>query len=424
MQHRVKAFSQSSKAQRYLSTTALITAVFAIAAFATAPAHGQTFTSLYSFPAGTTGPGPSGANPGATNLVMNSGGYLIGTTQDGGDQSCDPAYGCGVVWVLSPTGSETVLHKFTGSASDDGSNPGGLVADTNTGLLYGFASGGGAESSGCPSGCGTVFSMNSADKETTLHSFTGSPDGNLPLGTMVLDPAGNLFGVTFYGGNPNSSSGYGTVFEVNNSGQESVFYAFTAPPNGTNPNGSLVRDSTGNLYGTTTYGGSGSCNNGFLPGCGIVFKVDPSGSETVLYNFTGGADGQYPGSLIMDAAGNLYGKAGYNSYGEVFKIDTAGNFSILYNGTFAALIESIILGPSGGFYGTATAGNSSCSGGCGSVFELAPNSSGTWRGRILHSFDGTDGSEPDSLILNDGVIYGTTFMGGASNYGTVFKLVP
>jgi uncharacterized repeat protein (TIGR03803 family) len=424
MQHKIKTFGRRSAAKRQIAGIALVAVAFVVTTFAAQSAHAQTFTSLYSFPAGPAGPGSSGAYPGATNLLMNSSGDLIGTTQSGGDQSCNPAYGCGVVWVLSPTGSETVLHQFHGSASGDGSDPGGLVADTKTGLLYGLASGGGAESGGCVSGCGTVFSINSAAKETTLHSFTGSPDGDLPLGTLVLDPAGNLFGVTFYGGNPSSGSGYGTVFEVNSSGQESVFYSFTAPPDGSNPNGSLVRDSAGNLYGTTTYGGSGSCNNGFLPGCGIVFKVDSSGHETVLYNFTGGADGQYPGSLTIDAAGNLYGKAGYNSYGEVFKIDTAGTFSILYNGSFAALIESIILGPSGSFYGTATAGNSSCSGGCGSVFQLAQNSSGTWRGRILHAFDGTDGSEPDSLILNNGVIYGTTYMGGSSNYGTIFKLVP
>lgn len=424
MQHQIEPFGRRSAAKRQIAGIVLVAATFVVTTFAAQSAYAQTFTSVYSFPAGQTGPGPSGGYPGATPLLINAGGDVIGSTQEGGDQSCNPGYGCGVVWMVSPTGSETVLHKFAGAAAEEGFNPGGLVADTKAGLLYGIASGGGIESSVCVNGCGTVFSIDGNGKETTLHSFTGSPDGDLPLGTLVLDPSGNLYGVTFYGGTAGLSAGPGTVFEVNSSGTETMFYSFTPQPNGTNPNGSLVRDSAGNLYGTTTYGGSGSCNNGFLPGCGIVFKVDPSGNETVLYNFTGGTDGQYPGSLIMDVAGNLYGKAGYNSYGEVFKIDTAGTFSILYSGSFAALIESIILGPSGSFYGTATGGNSSCSGGCGSVFQLAPDDAAGWRGKTLHSFNGTDGSEPDSLILNNGVLYGTTFMGGSSNYGTVFKLVP
>jgi uncharacterized repeat protein (TIGR03803 family) len=424
MRYHIESFGRRSAAKRHIAGFALLAAALVVTTFAAQSAPAQTFTSLYSFPAGQTGPGPDGASPGATNLLINPSGILIGSTQEGGDQACDPPYGCGVVFMISPTGNETVLHRFAGSAAGDGSSPGGLVLDNKKGLLYGVASGGGAESSGCVYGCGTVFSIDYNGKETTLHSFTGSPDGNLPLGNLVLDSAGNLYGTTYYGGNPNFGSGPGTVFEINSSGAESILYSFTEQPNGTNPYSGLIRDAAGNLYGATVYGGSGSCNNGFLPGCGIVFKVDPSGNETVLYNFTGGTDGQYPGSLIMDAAGNLYGKAVYNTYGEVFKIDTAGNFSILYNGSFAALIESIILGPSGSFYGTATGGNSSCSGGCGSVFQLAQDSSGNWRGKILHSFDGTDGSEPDSLVLNNGVLYGTTFMGGTSNYGTVFKLVP
>jgi uncharacterized repeat protein (TIGR03803 family) len=424
MYYKATAVGRRSKAGRHFATTALMTAVFAITTLISARAQGQTFTSVYSFPAGAAGPGPDGAYPGATNLLSNPSGTVIGSTQQGGDQSCNPPYGCGVVFMISPTGSETVLHRFAGADTGDGSSPGGLVLDSKTGLIYGVASGGGIESDACVNGCGTVFSIDYNGKETTLHSFTGSPDGDLPLGNLVLDPDGNLYGTTYYGGNPGLSSGPGTVFEVNRSGAESIFYSFTEQPNGTNPYSGLIRDASGNLYGATIYGGSGSCNNGFLPGCGIVFKVDPSGNETVLYNFAGGTDGQYPGSLIMDAAGNLYGKAGYNNYGEVFKIDAAGNFSILYNGSFAALIESIIPGPTSSFYGTATGGNPSCSGGCGSVFQLAQDSGGTWRGKTLHSFDGTDGSEPDSLIFNNGILYGTTFMGGSSNYGTVFKIVP
>ena len=419
MRYANQCLKPRSSAKRNIPVFAVVAAVLTITAFAAKPAQAQTFTSLYSFPGGT-----AGSYPGATNLLSNPSGSVLGSTQQGGNLSCNPPSGCGVVFAVSSTGTETVLHRFAGAAAGDGSGPGGLVVDTKTGMLYGVASGGGAESSACVNGCGTVFSIDGSGKETTLHSFTGSPDGDLPLGNLVLDSVGNLYGTTYYGGNPGLGSGPGTVFEINSSGVESILYSFTGQPNGTNPYSGLIRDSSGNLYGATVYGGSGSCNNGFLPGCGTVFKVDASGNETVLYNFTGGTDGRYPGSLLMDAAGNLYGKAVYNNYGEVFTIDTAVNFSILYNGSFAALIESIILGPSGSFYGTATGGNSSCNPGCGSVFQLAPDDNGGWRGKILHSFNGTDGSEPDSLILNNGVLYGTTFMGGTSNFGTVFKLVP
>lgn len=418
MRYRVEFSGRRPTTKWRLAGSALAFATLAAITFPAQSARAQTFTSLYSFPGGT-----AGAYAGF-GLVLSPSGNLIGGTSQGGDQSCNPPYGCGIVFVVSPKGKETVLHRFAGAAAGDGSGPDGFALDTKTHVLYGIANGGGTESSACVNGCGVVFSIDSKGKETILYSFTGSPDANLPLGNPILDPAGNLYGVSFYGGGSSGDSGPGTVFEVNRSKAESLLYKFTSSPNGTNPNGALVRDSAGNFYGTTTYGGSGSCNNGFLLGCGIVFKVDSAGNETVVYSFTGGTDGQYPSSLIEDAAGNLYGVAAYNGYGAVFKIDTAGNFSVLYNQSFAAQISSIILGPSGSFYGTANGGNSACNGGCGLVFQLSPDASGNWTETTLHSFDSTDGAFPGGLILRNGVLYGATYQGGTSNYGTVFKLIP
>lgn len=255
-----------------------------------------------------------------------------------------------------------------------------------------------------------------------MYSFSGSPDANLPIGKPILDKAGDLFTETFYGGGSSGNTGPGTVAEWSAAGHESLFHIFMPASNGTNPNGSFIRDPAGNFYGTTTYGGAGSCNNGFLPGCGVVFKIDTTGNETILHDFTGGQDGQYPQSLIIDTAGNLYGITNYNGYGDIFEIDASGNFSVLYNAPPAQQITGIILGPNGGFYGTAGGFNSSCSSNCGIVFKMTRGTNDNWAIKTLHKFNGTDGIEPDSLVRQGNVLYGTTFLGGTSNLGTVFKI--
>ena len=380
------------------------------------PVHAQTFTSLYSFPGGT-----AGANPGTNNLTVASNGWLLGATQQGGNSGCGSSTGCGVIYSLSPTGNQTVLHAFAGSIADDGDSPNGVAVDASSGAVYGTTSSGGIATSACSNGCGTVFKI-VGDKETVMYSFSGSPDADLPIGKPILDDAGNLFTETFYGAGSPGNPGLGTVAEWSTAGHESLFHRFMPSSDGTNPNGGFVRDSASNFYGTTTYGGTGSCNNGFLPGCGVVFKIDTTGNETVLHDFTGGQDGQYPQSLIIDSAGNLYGITNYNGYGDIFEIDASGNFSVLYNGPSAAQITGIILGPNGGFYGTAGGFNSSCSSNCGIVFQMTPGTNGTWAIKTLHKFNGADGIEPDSLVRQGNVLYGTTFLGGTSNLGTVFKI--
>lgn len=378
-------------------------------------ANAQQFNTLLSFPGG-----PDGADPQTSSIVVSSG-NIFGATSQGGNTSCSSTLGCGVLYKLSSNGVETVLYTFNGSTFNDGAGPNAPVLNPSTHELEGTTSGGGVNTPACVNGCGTAFMLDSSGNETILHIFSGSPDANLPLGIPVLDAAGNLYGVSFYGGGAAGQTGNGTLFRINSAGQESLVYRFAGPPDGTNPNGALVRDAAGNLYGTTTYGGSGTCNNGFLPGCGVVFKVDSAGNETILHSFTGGSDSQYPTALVQDANGNLFGSANYNQSGVIFEIDSAGNFSVIYSGSLAPKVSNIILRPAGGFFVTVMNGGSTCPNGC--VAELLP-SVNSYKPVVLKSFDGTDGSVPDSLVLNHGVLYGTTFQGGSANSGTVFTITP
>ena len=208
------------------------------------------------------------------------------------------------MFQLDKTGTETVLHKFTGGA--DGSSPqAGLIQDS-AGNLYGTA-GGGIVASACPLGCGVVFKLDTIGTYTVLHSFTGGADGGYPeYAGLIQDSAGNLYGTTSVGG----ALGYGVVFKLDTTGTETVLYNFTGGADGGSPQSGVIQDSAGNLYGTALYGGDLSCRLGASFGCGVVFKLDTTGRETVLYSFTGGSDGANPiASLIQDSAGNLYGTA-------------------------------------------------------------------------------------------------------------------
>jgi uncharacterized repeat protein (TIGR03803 family) len=231
-------------------------------------------------------------------LTRDAAENLYGTTQNGGS-----AGGFGTVFRVDNSGKETVLYSFAGGT--DGSDPsGGLIKDKK-GNLYGVTFDGGG--SGCSFGCGTVFKLDTGGNETILYGFQGGSDGEGPTGQLVMDDPGNLYGTTVQGGNGGCSVGLGcgTIFELDTNGIEIVLYRFSGGTDGQYPHAGLVRDKAGNLYGTTIFGGSPTCHTG---DCGVVFKLSAAGKETVLHAFTGGSDGWEPfGGLIRDSTGNLYG---------------------------------------------------------------------------------------------------------------------
>lgn len=247
----------------------------------------QAFKVRYRFESPASGEWPFGT------LVEDGEGNLYGVTYLGG------ASGMGEVFKVTPAGVETILHSFAGGK--DGGNPSGLTIDAH-GNLYGTTGAGGTGS--CNGGCGTVFKITPSGSKSTLYSFKVAPDGNDPSAGLILDAEGNLYGTTFIGG----SYGDGAVFKLSPSRVETVLYSFAGGTDGDQPVAPLVMDTEGNLYSTTASGGA-SCSVNYL-GCGTVFKLAPDGIETVLYRFSGGADGWNPqAGLILDSKGNLYGTA-------------------------------------------------------------------------------------------------------------------
>jgi uncharacterized repeat protein (TIGR03803 family) len=229
--------------------------------------------------------------------------------------------------VVVPTQAQAqtfkVLHTFHGP---NGNGPAGVLIRDSAGNLYGTTEAGGTGKCGT-FGCGTAFKLNNNGKQVWLHSFNIS-DGEEPSAGLLRDATGNLYGTTDYGGNTTCTSGCGTVFKLDGDGKETVLYKFKAPPDGNTPQSLLARDKLGNVYGITQDGGKDSN--------GTIFKVNKNGKETVLHNFTGGSDGCLPvAGLIADSAGNLYGVTAQGGlglcdrgYGVVFKLDTANNLTV------------------------------------------------------------------------------------------------
>lgn len=400
-------------------SVAVLAVVQALTVVSTQSAQAQTYTVLHSFTGET-----DGAEPFA-RLIEDSAGNLYGTTSGGGnDSTCSSTIppGCGVVFKLDANGNETVLHSFTGPP--DGANPGfGLVRDMS-GDLYGTA-GGGEHIAICYGGCGVVFRVDPRGNETVLYRFTGGADGAEPTGVLARDSAGNLYGTILEGGVQKGIYGSGVVYKLDPSGKETVLYSFTGGADGGSPAAGVIRDPTGNLYGTGTQGGA--FNEG------IVFKVDTTGKETVLYSFTGRSDGGSSfAPLIRDAAGNLYGttQGGGTGYGVVFKLNTTGTETVLHTFTGGAdgggpEGAGVVQDAAGNLYGTTYAGGKCC----GVVFKLDTTGTET----VLHTFSGgEDGSDPGGgLLLNrSGTLYGITLFGGilsdCSGFGcgVAFKLTP
>jgi uncharacterized repeat protein (TIGR03803 family) len=414
--------------QRKRTCAASLLLIFPIVLVLAASAFASNETVLYSFPGGA-----SGANSYA-GLVADSNGSLYGTTGGGGSSTkCNLGSGCGTVFVLTaPSWKETVLYSFQGQTGNDGSGPqAGLIFDS-TGALYGTTASGGKL------GFGTVFKLTppaapgGAWTETILYSFKGAATGANPASGLIFDGTA-LVGTTPYGGKDN----FGTVFKLTPTKKapwtEAILYNFTGLADGGRPYAGLLLNGK-ILYGTTLDGGPSSQ--------GAVFQLSPPAgtvktwTETVIYGFTGGVDGGKPYSdVTLGKTGILYGTTGLggtHGYGTVFEL-TPGKTgapyteSVLYSfsgGTDGAYARyGVIEDAAGNLYGTTGVGASNA----GVVFELiAPTGSGAWKESILWSFTGSaDGGDTTAgLLLSEGMLYGTTSLGGQYSDGTVFSAVP
>jgi len=378
-------------------------------------AQAQTFSVLYAFKGSPDGSFPS------SNLVRDSAGNLYGTTSLGGTGTACYSNGCGTVFKIDSSGNETILHNFDGP---DGEYPlAGLIRD-GSGNFYGTTTQGGSYDGG------VVFKMDPTGAETVLYNFTGGNDGGGPNAGLVRDGVGNLYGTTLQGGSTTCAvGGCGVVFKLDPTGTETVLHAFNGP-DGEAPYAGVILGPGGNLYGTTFAGGSSTCGHG---GCGVVFKLAPSGEETVLHNFAYGTEGANPyASLLMDKAGNLYGTASdrgtktcLSGCGTVFKLDPVGNETVLLrfsgyptDGEYPQ--AGVVMDAAGNLYGTTLDGGANIT---GTVFKL--DSSG--KETLLHNFVySSDAAFPYAGVILDsaGNLYGAGQLGGPGGYGTVFKIVP
>lgn len=359
-------------------------------------------------------------------LIRDAEGNLYGTTPAGGllDKGCGSG-GCGTVFEITPTGAETVLYAFTGKNGDGKAPFSRLMLDWNDNL-YGTTLYGG------DAGKGIVFEIISGGAETVLYSFAGGTDGAFPGSGLIRDSKGNLWGTTSGGGHY-----HGTVFELSPAGVEKVVFSFPGQE-GTLPGGALTLES-GNFYGTSSLGGGGSgCAP---PGCGLIFEVTPDGEGRTIYTFTGGADGARPtGSLVRDARGNLYGTAAWGGTlnsscpqgcGTVYQLSpgTGSTWDLAVLHSFAGEgdgyhpVASLARDAKGNLYGITSGDNCSSLACSGTVFAIMANGSET----VLHNFTGgADGLHPYGDLVRDkqGNLYGTTERGGAFDSGTVYEVTP
>ncbi|MGA8733069.1 MAG: choice-of-anchor tandem repeat GloVer-containing protein [Terriglobales bacterium] len=427
---------------------------------------------LYSFQGG----GTDGSLP-AGGVIFDKAGNLYGETIEGGSTACPPGW-CGTIYQLSPptqkggAWTETVLYVFKGHNQNDGSSPSGsLIADT-AGNLYGVTGYGGSGPCvlfGTATGCGTVFELSPPKTkggkwtETVLYNFQGGNDGDLPTGPLVLDSSGNLYGATEFGGGKGTTcdvfygGNCGTVFKMSppktkgGKWTEKVLHRFAGGTDGAAPNGGLVLDSNGTVYGTTYLGGyhQGQCDRGSgYEGCGVVFALRPpvvkggSWSERVLYRFKGSpGDGLGPnGSIVFDTEDAIYGTTsggGSQEDGIVFKVTPptvkGGSWTESLLHTFtggndgSSGLSGLLRAVDGSLYGSAGGGAFHR----GVVFRMTPSKNlHPWIFDVLYSFTGSpDGYDPLELTLGkNGAIFGATLYGGTGQCqggcGAVFESSP
>lgn len=388
---------------------------------------------IYSF----SNNGTDGATP-RSNLIFDSQGNLFGTTSAGGADN-----GYGTVFELSPQGDgswkETILYSFPGELGGVGPS-GGLIFDSS-GNLYGLATG--SEATGEVYELSPPVTSGGMWTQTVLYSFLGSPDGEMPVGNLIFDQQGNLYGVTSSGGN---GIGDGTVFELTPGSKgiwtEKVIFTFTGSSTGYSPMSGLIFDGDGNLYGTAGGGGSGFS--------GVLYELSPPSpgttwNETVIWNFAQKvpAEGGPTSSLIFDTKGNLYGTTGgqYPGWGTVFEMSppalSGGAWTelTLYSFVHGAADgyqpeANVIFDADGDLWGTTISGGPNLDAvgdSKGSIFELTPHTGGTWTEDPAYFFgtNTNDGYETSAGLIEDskGNFYGTSPYGG-NGTGTVFEFTP
>lgn len=389
---------------------ALVACAAALSLVPAASQGASAYRVIYSFSGGA-----DGASPRAPLLLHR--GNLIGTTYSGGTA------GLGTVFSVTTDGVETVLHSFAGGTAD-GQNPRtGITGGENVlgpwgGELFGTTSAGGK------AGAGTVFALDLRKQtETLLYSFAGGGDGANPWGEMVNDGKGNLFGTCFYP--------FGTLFRILGDGQfEAVVHGFGGlAADGAAPVGQIVMDTQGNIYGASSGGTQGGSE-------GTVYRLAPNGAFTILHQFTGlsrTGDGADPfGGPIIDSAGNLYGATydgGNDDHfgsgdGVVYKLAPDGTETILHS--FANTPDgaqptgTLLRTKDGALFGTSLQGGAANQ---GTVYEITADG----RERVLYSFTGgADGGWPYAGLIHgpDGTLYGTASQGGGTGAGVVFAITP
>jgi len=392
-----------------------------IAMLTAASSFASTFKVVFSFDF-KNGSAPNGG------LISDSEGNFYGTTQFGG-----PTYNRGVVFKLSIKGEETVLYSFTGK--DDGGIPIGRLISDSSGNLYGITSSGG----NATCSCGTVFELEKNGKLKVLHAFKGGTDGSQNQGQAQLGLVlanGHLYGSASFGGvaGCDGNLGCGVIFKLTLAGKETILHRFTAKADGGFPQ-DLIADQAGNVYGET--GGSYEAGNG-----GTIFKITPAGKFSTLYTFPEGAEGTSPRwGLSLTSSGVFYGVTqfggdttscalGSAGCGIAFSVNAAKKEKVLYTfGIKAANGEEPsgpVLDANGNFFGTTFYGgtdNSTCSLGCGVFYEI----SSARKYSVLHRFTGgNDGWDPSGGLAEDssGNIYGAAMDGGSGSNGVIYKITP
>ena len=398
-------------------TPSLVVLVAIAVASLAANCWAGTESTILTFP-NNGGTFPGGAGPYA-GLISDASGNLFGTTLYGGK-----AY-VGVVFELVPqtsgTYKEVVLYSFR--ASPDCNSPMGRLLLDSAGNLYGAAQ------AGCEHLNGGVFELSPAGggkyTYSVIYAFPGAYTGQ-PDSPLSMDTAGNLYGIIGSGG----SQGFGQIYQLTPNGSggwvPKIIYTFGHRGDGTYPTGPLTIDSVGNIYGTTAYGGLGN---------GTVYELSPVAGnwrEKILYNFKGTTDGFFPlNGVTLAPTGDLFGTTD-GSNGTVFRLSLSSStwvkhiihsFNAAGNGAVPAEYGSLTMDAAGNIYGTTFQGGAD---NLGIVYKLSP-SGGTWSETILYAFTGSnDGSQPNADLLLDssGNILGTAFTAGHTGGGTVFKITP